>query len=208
MTASTTNTASTMKSLRRHMREEEPEWLVWALVAVMLIVGWGVGTIVVQRTDTAALDTLSLRYPAAWVSMAGEDPYELLHVGEPFETSSFPASASVRQMPVTEVSTTAQTLGDLALKWGNKRIDELTGYKVLSVEPAEVQGQEAVAIQYVYVAEPPMGGPDSMPVVARATDILMRQGDTLTITTFSAEAAAFDGQATTWGRILASLKLK
>ncbi len=204
----TANTASTMKSLRRHMREEEPEWLVWALLAVMLIVGWGVGTIVERRTDIATLDNLSLRYPAGWVNMASEDPFELLHVGESFETASFPASASIRQMPVTEVSTTAQTLGDLALKWSNKQVEELQGYKVLSVEPAEMQGQETVKIEYVYVAEPPMGGPDSIPVVARATDILMQQGDTLTITTFSAEAAAFDGQATTWGRILASLKLK
>lgn len=204
----TASNASIMKSLRRHMREEEPEWLVWALVAVMLIIGWSVGFIIERRTNTATLDNLSLRYPAGWVNMAGEDPFELVHVGEPFEVASFPASASVRQMPITEVSTTAQTLGDLALKWSHKQVEALLGYKVFSVEPAKVQEQEAVKIEYVYVAEPPMGGPDSIPVIARATDLLMRQGDTLTVTTFSAEAAAFDGLATTWGRILASLKLK
>lgn len=200
-------TTSAMKPLDRLMRQEEPEWLVWALVAVMLALGGTVGAIVDRRTDLVAAGDLSLRHPASWVSMVGEDPFELLHVSQPVETAPFPASVSVRQMPVTEVSTTAQTLGDLALKWTNRQTQQLLSYRVLSIEPTTMVDQDAVKIDYAYVAEPPMGGPDSMPVVARATDALLRQGDTLTIVSFSADADAFDGQAATWGRILASLKL-
>lgn len=200
-------TTNALKPLRQLMREEEPEWLVWALVIVMLALGGLVGVIVERRTDTATAGSLSLRYPASWVSMTSEDPFELVRAGEPFESTSFPATVSVRQMPVTEVSTTAQTLGDLALKWSNKQTLELLGYKVLSIEPMQ-ENQEAVKIDYAYVAEPPMGGPDSVPVVARATDVLIRDGEALTIVTFSADTAAFDAQESTWKRILASLKLK
>lgn len=200
-------TANVMQPFRRLMRDEEPEWLVWVLVAVMLAIGGIVGAIVMGRTELATASSLSFRYPAGWVSMAGGDPFEMLHVAEPFETAAFPANASVRQMPVTEVSTTAQTLGDLAFKWTNRQAQELLGYKVLNIAPVTVHSQEAIEIEYVYVAEPPMAGPDSIPVVAHGADVLLRRGDTLTVITFSADAAAYPGLATTWGRILASLKL-
>lgn len=203
MTAST----SPMKTWRWLMRNEEPEWLVWALVAIMLAVGGIVGVIVERRTEVWTAGDLTLRAPAGWVNMAGEDAFEVLYVAEPFETALYPASVRVHRMPVTEVSTTAQNLGDLALKWSDKQTAALLGYKVLSVEPTTVQGRDAVKIDYVHVAEPPMSGPNGIPVIAHATDVLIRESDNLAVVSFSAEAAAFDGQAATWGRILASLKL-
>ncbi len=201
-------TANVIRPFRRLMRDEEPEWLVWALVAVMLAIGALVGSIVVQRTELAAADSLSFRYPASWISMASENPFETLHVAEPFETTIFPANVSVLQMPITEVSTTAQSLGDVALKWANQQTQNLLGYKVLSIEPVTVHSQEAIKIEYAYVAEPPMAGPNSIPIVAHGSDVLIRRGDTLTVVAFSAESDAYPGLATTWGRILASLKLK
>lgn len=197
-----------MKPLRRLMAKEEPEWLVWALVVVMLAIGGLVGTIVERRTVTIKAGDLSLNRPVGWVNMGAEEPFEVLRASEPFETAVFPAQVSVRRMPVAEVSTTAQTLGDLALKWSTRQTQELTGYKVLGIEPAQVQGQEAVRIEYVYVTEPPMAGPEAIPVVARGADYLIRQGETLTVIAFSADADAYAGQTATWARILASLKLK
>lgn len=199
---------SAMRPLRRLMAEEEPEWLVWALVVVMLAIGGLVGTVVERRTVTIKAGEVSLSYPAGWVNMGASEPFEVLRAGEPFETAAFPAQVSVRQMPVAEVSTTAQTLGDLALKWSARQTQDLTGYKVLSIEPAQVQGQEAIVIEYVYVTEPPMAGPEATPVVARGADYLIRQGETLTVIAFSADAEAYEGQAATRARILASLKLK
>lgn len=199
---------SAMKPLRRLMAEEEPEWLVWALVAVMLAIGGLVGVVVERRTATISAEGISLNHPTGWLNMGAGEPFEVLRAGEPFEAAVFPAQVSVRRMPVTEVSTTAQTLGDLALKWSARQTQELTGYKVLSIEPAQVQGQEAIKIEHVYVAEPPMAGPEGIPVVVRGADYLIRQGDMLTVVAFSADAEAYEGQAATRARILASLKLK
>lgn len=198
----------TMRPLRKLMAQEEPEWLVWALVAVMLAVGGLVGVVVERRTVTISAEGISLNHPAGWVNMGASEPFEVLRAGEPFETAAFPAQVSVRRMPVAEVSTTAQTLGDLALQWSARQTQDLTGYKVLSIEPAQVQGQEAIKIECVYVTEPPMAGPEAIPVVARGADYLIRQGDMLTLVAFSADAEAYEGQAATRARILASLKLK
>ncbi len=197
-----------LKPLRQLMAEEEPEWLVWALVILMLAVGGLVGTVVERRTVTVKAGEIALSYPAGWVNMGTGEPFEVLRVGEPFETAIFPAQISVRQMPVAEVSTTAQTLGDLALKWSARQTQDLTGYKVLSIEPAQIQDQEAVKVEYVYVAEPPMAGPEGIPVVVRGADYLIRQEETLTVVTFSAGADAYERQTAIWARILAALKLK
>lgn len=198
----------TMRPLRKLMAQEEPEWLVWALVVVMLAIGGLVGMVVERRTVTIRTGEIALSYPAGWVNVGTDEPFEVLRVGEPFETAIFPAQVSVRQMPVAEVSTTVQTLGDLALKWSARQTQELTGYKVLSIEPAQVQGQEAVRIEYVYVTEPPMAGPEGIPVVARGADYLIRQGETLTVVAFSAGADAYEGQTAIRARILAALKLQ
>ncbi|MGQ9839442.1 MAG: hypothetical protein ACUVR4_02720 [Anaerolineae bacterium] len=198
---------SAIKPLRQLMREEEPEWLVWALVVVMLAIGGLAGTVVERRTVAIKAGDLTLKHPAGWVKMRAEGPFEVLRVGEAFETAVFPAQVSVHQMPVTEVSTTAQTLGDLALKWSNRQTQELLGYKVLNIEPAHVGGQETIRVEYIYVAEPPMGGPNSIPVVARGADYLIRQGEKLTVISFVAANDAFEEQAATRERILASLEL-
>ncbi len=201
-------TGGATRPLRKLMAEEEPEWLVWALVVVMLAIGGLVGVVVERRTATASAEGITLSYPAGWLNLGAGEPFEVLRAGEPFEAAAFPAQVSVLRMPVTEVSTTAQTLGDLALKWIARRTEDLLGYKALSIEPAQVQGQEAIRIEYVYVAEPPMAGPAGIPVVARGADYLVRQGELLTVLAFTADADAFEGQGGTWARILASLRLK
>lgn len=190
---------------RRLFRAEEPEWLVWALVIVMLAVGLIVRSLVMNGAERFNQGNLTLRYPAGWVNQAGAEPFEVLHVGEPLETALFPANVLVRQVPVTEISTSAQTLGDLALKWSTRQGSELLGYKVFNIEPALVRGKEAVKVDYAYVAEPPLGGANSVPVVAQAQDVLLRNGDTVTIATFTADATTYGQQTAAWERILASL---
>ena len=53
-----------------------------------------------------------------------------------------------------------------------------------------------------------MASPNSIPVVAHGADILMREGDTMTVARLVAASDAFDGLGPTWDRILGSLELK
>jgi hypothetical protein len=79
---------------------------------------------------------------------------------------------------------------------------------VLNIEPAKVRGKDAVRVDYVYVAEPALASPNSIPIVAHGADFLIREGDTMTVARLLAASDAFDGLGPTWDRILGSLELK
>ncbi len=200
-------TTVTMKMRRTLFRAEEPEWLVWLLVLVLLAVGLIVRTIVVNQAASFSGGGVSVSYPAQWASLDKQGD-ELLNVGEPFDTSLFPARFSLLQMPVTNISANAQSLGDFALKWSDRAAKDLLAYKVLGIEPVKVRGKDAVRIDYVYVAEPALATPNSIPVVARGSDVLIRQGDVMTIARFLAASDAFDSLGGAWDGILRSLELK
>lgn len=201
-------TTDMLKGMRRSARAEEPEWLVWLLVAVMLAVGLGARAIVVSRQETLQQGNVSLRYPTSWVTLPSEDTFDVLNVGEGLETGLFPARVRVQQMPATEISTSAQTLGDLALKWSNQQSQALLGYKIFAIEPTTVAGQDAVKLAYAYVAEPALSTPNSIPIVARGEDVLLRQGDTVTVVSLVTGSEEFDRQIGTLRRVLSSLALK
>lgn len=200
---------TTSSKLRRTLfREEEPEWLVWALVITLLAVGLVARTIVVNRSTAFSEGNLSVSYPVSWTQTKGDSANELLVVSESFDAGLFPARFMLRQMPVTEISTSAQTLGDFALKWADRKARDLLGYKVLSIEETQVRGKDAVRVDYVYVAEPVMATPNSVPIVAEGADVLIRQDDVITVASMLASADAFKGLDGVWDRILGSLELK
>jgi hypothetical protein len=190
------------------IREEEPEWPVWLLVVLMLGIGLLARTVVLNRTTTFNEGNVSVRYPAGWMALDKQGENELLNVGEPFESGLFPARFSLLQMPAAAISTNAQSLGDFALKWSDDGAQDLLAYRVLDIAPVEVRGKEAVRVDYVYVADPVLATPNSIPVVARGSDVLIRQGDNMTIARLLAASDAFDGLALVWDRVLASLELK
>jgi len=195
--------------LRRTLfREEEPEWLVWALVIILLAVGLIARTIVVNRSSAFSDANVSVSYPASWAQAKGDSADEVLVVSESFDAGLFPARFVLRQMPVTEISTSAQTLGDFALKWADRKAKDLLGYKVLSIGETQVRGKNAVRVDYVYVAEPVIATPNSVPIVAEGADVLIRQDDVVTVASMLASADAFKGLDGVWGRILGSLELK
>jgi len=200
---------TTRSMLRRTLfREEEPEWLVWALVIILLAVALIARTIVVNRSSAFSDANVSVSYPASWAQAKGDSADEVLVVSESFDAGLFPARFVLRQMPVTEISTSAQTLGDFALKWADRKAKDLLGYKVLSIGETQVRGKNAVRVDYVYVAEPVIATPNSVPIVAEGADVLIRQDDVMTVASMLASADAFKGLDGVWGRILGSLELK
>lgn len=200
-------TATTLSPRRRTFREEEPEWLVWLLVGVLLLIGLVARTLVVNRTTTFNEGGFSLSYPAGWTPIASDAPGVVLSVGEGFG-DLFPARVVAQQLPAADVSRTAQSLGDFALKWSDQQAKDLLGYRVLSIEPTQVRGKDAVRVNYAYVADPMFASADALPIVARGSDALLRNGDTLTVVRMLAASDAFDGLGATWDRILSSVELK
>jgi hypothetical protein len=201
--------ATTAPARRQLFRSEEPEWLVWALVIVLLAVGLIARTIVMGRTQTVSHANIALAVPANWTVMATDNSAEILRVSEPMETSLFPAHVTVNQLPLADLTDDpAITLGDLALKWTNRQIRDRLSYRVLSIESAKVKTQDAVKVNFVFVTEPPFATPNSIPIVAEGQDVLLKQGDNLTIATFLADSDAFEDAKQVWDRILNSLELR
>ncbi len=201
-------TAASLKMRRSLFRAEEPEWLVWLLVAVMLAIGLIARTIVLNRTTAFTGGNVSVSYPAAWIAHEKQGSEQLLNAGEPFDSGLFPAHFSLFQMPATAISTRAQTLGDFALTWSDKGVQDLLGYRVLGIEPVKVRGKDAVRVDYVYVADPVLATPNSIPIVARGADVLTRQGDNIVVIRLLASSDAFDNLGRTWDRIIGSLELR
>jgi hypothetical protein len=201
-------TAAAMNRRWGRGSEEEPEWPVWVLVVVMLGIGLLAKTVVINRTTAFAHGNVSVSYPAAWTALSKQGENELLNVGEPFDSGLFPARFSLLQLPVTDISTNAQSLGDFALKWSDDGARDLLAYRVLSIEPIQVRGKDAVRVDYVYVADPALATPNSIPIVAQGADVLMREGDNMTIARLVAASDAFDGLGRVWDRLLGSLELR
>ena len=111
---------------------------------------------------------------------------------------------TVRQIAAAELGRDAQSVGDMAMMWSNRQGQDLLGYNVLGVEPVKVRGQDAVAVDYAYVIQPP--GPASPLSFGLRTSCC--SGDTVTIVSFAATADEYEAQADTWRRILASLDVQ
>jgi hypothetical protein len=193
-----------MSVRRRLMREEEPEWIVWGLVIAMLVVGLLLRNTIEGRTQSFSAIGVSLSYPATWTNQAQTD--QLLYAADFLSSAQFPTAVMVRQVPMAEVGRNLASLSDISLAWSARQAQDHLAYRALSVKQVSVDGREAAQVDYAYI--PPAATGSSMPVVARAQDFLIRQGDTLTIITLAANANIAETESGTWQAILASIRIK
>ena len=83
------------------------------------------------------------------------------------------------------------------------------GTKCSNIEPVQVRGKDAVRVDYVYVAEPALATPNSIPIVAHGADILIRKAIPMTVARPAVPPSdAFDGLGPTWDRILGSARVE
>jgi hypothetical protein len=80
---------------------------------------------------------------------------------------------------------------DLPVMLSVRRAEELTAYRVLSMDQAMVDGLKAGKVEYTYVVEPAGGPRNSLPVVVEeAAYVVIREGRAY-ILTFAAMAEHF-----------------
>lgn len=196
-------TTSSM-NIRRLIGAEEPEWIVWVLVIVLLGAGLALRGSVEGRTQQFTGGGITVSYPADWVDNA--DGSVLLNAGATFSGRA-PTSVQVRQVAVTAIGQKLKTMSDIALAWSAGHNKEFDAYSALRVEPTTLGGKDAVLIEYAYVAPPLVGAASTgVPVIARARDYLVRQGDTVTVLTLVAEANTFTTADALWEAIIASVR--
>lgn len=200
-------TTNSMALPRRARRSEEPEWVVWLVVILLLIAGLFLKISIEGRTRTFNGSGVSISYPNGWVQLTGEG--QLLYVADPFSSAQFPTGVTVRQLPVEEVGRNLATIGDVAAAWAMRQGRDKQVYRVLSIEPATINGQNAVKVEYAYVPQVAPGGQtNAVPVVARAQDYLVQQGESLTVFTLAAAANVFETNMDLWQSVLDTVQIQ
>lgn len=186
--------------------EQEPEWIVWALVIVMLFAGFLIKGSTEGKTEAFTGGGVSLSFPEAWSLSSPEGEGQLLKAADPLTSAGFATEVQVWQLPVSSVGRNLPFLEDVAFAWTNQRANGLESFTALNTTSSTVDGKPAISVEYAYIAAPSTAA--SLPAVVHAVDVLVQQGETLTVISFAAEAQAFDATASTWQSILKSVKIQ
>jgi hypothetical protein len=179
------------------------ELLVVVLVVVALLLGWALKGWVVGQTVSFTSDdgSVSLRYPARWLEQV--DKNALLTVSDVRQEGAFKPtfSLSAREMnpdfPLTQ--------NDMLVTLSVAKAEELTAYRVLSVDPATVDGQPASTMTYAYVAEPGSGAQNAVPAVVQAVDCLVTHEGSAYVFSFATLAERFERDEAVFRSILGSV---
>ncbi|MEM7030589.1 MAG: hypothetical protein AAF629_13560 [Chloroflexota bacterium] len=197
-------------SRERHsllFRDEEPEWMVWLVVFVALIIGLILKGGITGQTKTFRTDNISLAYPATWTKQANEA--QLLRAVDTFSSAQAPTSVNVEQLPIADIGRNLTNLSDIALAWSTREGRLKLAHRTLGIESDKLAGRDVMVIETAYV--PKRHGlasfSTSIPTVAQERNYLTVRDDIVTIITLSAESDQFQDQEATWRRILASISL-
>lgn len=190
-------------------RAEEPEWMVWALVALLLVAGLLIKLNATGQVVQATESGITLNYPAGWTRMVPTDPTQTLYAADSFSSAGFPTQVQIHEYPLADVGRNLEALGDINLAWSTRHGRDLMAYRALNVQTVTLDGQTASALEYAYIPTPAQGGDATgLPVVVQAEDLLLKQGDQLIVITFTADAAHYAELAETWQAIQASIQVQ
>jgi hypothetical protein len=190
----------------RGVKRQEPEWVVVAVVAIALLVGWLLKSWVESRTSTFSNSDLTLSYPAIWLRELGEAEEGVLFATQDVRSGSLYAThlsvwvadalPQVRQENV-DVTLSAVT------GWTFQRSQQLEGYRVLGTEAVQVDSIRGTRIDYAYVSEP-IASPyrKALPVVVEAVDYLLPYRGKLYVITLAADASRFEPEVNRFEALL------
>lgn len=171
-------------------KSEEPEWVVWLVVAIGLLAGGLFGTYVLGQTKTTASGKNSVTFPASW-SLTTE-PGAILSVYDLEGGGVFGTRVSVRVKPKAALYPEEGSLYDAAANWAVDREKELSGFRLLGIEPTRIQGRDAASIEYAYLLDSPASASGMMPALMHAVDTITISGDQIYGLSFAAESHAYD----------------
>ncbi|CAG0952018.1 Protease PrsW [Anaerolineae bacterium] len=186
--------------------QEEPEWMVWLVVAIALIAGWLIGSAIMGQTQTATVDKMSVTYPATWVQTSETDAvfaaYDLERGGV------FGTRISLRQMPKADLISAQASLYDSVINWTAQRQKQLSSLRLLKTDVTQVNGRDAVKIEYAYLMDSPQGAAlGAMPALMRGVDTLVVSGDQVYAFSFATPSQQFDSLDGLREQLLASWRV-
>lgn len=172
-------------------RGHEPEWPVWLMVGVALLLGLSLQAWAMGRTETVSEGAVTLTYPASW-SLSHTSGDELFTAIDRQHGGVFAPQLAVQRLPREMPSLAGAGPVSIATTWSIRRARDLSGYRALSIEPTTVAGREAARIDYGYLDAGPMGSASgAMPGLMRAIDTIVSDSQGYLVITVAAEHTEF-----------------
>ncbi len=169
---------------------EEPEWVVWLVVAIGLVLGGLLGIYLTGQVKTVSIEKVSLTYPATWTVTS--DPGAIFAAYDMQGGGVFGTRVSLRQKPKADLYPAQGTFDDAAANWALQRQRELSGFRLLNIERAQVLGRDSAVIEYSYLLDSPSSTPGMMPALMHAIDTIVVGGDQVYGLSFAAESHQYD----------------
>lgn len=169
------------------VERQEPEWVVWLTVAIALMIGFWLQLSASREMQTVQVGDSSITYPADWSPIAkGNRTFTAadLNGGGPFGTR-----VTITQLDKKTLLSDKDGLWEAAVNWTIDEGRKLPGYRVLSMNQTQVQGQNAISIESAYLQEI---GPNQLPGLMHGIDTLVLNGNKFSILSFAAQQNDFE----------------
>ena len=180
------------KRPQRTPRDRWADWAVIGVVALALLLGWGVKSLAGsgRAVYTDPVTGLVLRYPQGWLLKADED---LIFQAIDPASGDYKTTYQVRLRPAAVgspvTSTLTMALNDVSLA----RAQQATAYRLFDlVEGKPLDGQPSMEATYVFVDESSDLFSQHMPVVVLGLDIAVERGGQVYIYTLLAAQDDFE----------------
>jgi len=153
------------------------DWAVLLVLAVALMLGWGVMAYAEGQREsfTDAGTGLTVSYPRGWLL---KDDDKLAFQALDPATSGLRTTYQVKAWPIAATESLTSSLGVLLNDASLARAQQGTAYRLLDLlEGDDIHGQPAMEAEYVYVVEGNDLFVQQLPVVVRGLDIAIPLGD-------------------------------
>jgi hypothetical protein len=189
-------------------RDRWADWAVVGVVAVALLLGWGVKSLAEgQRKAFSDSETgLSVRYPTNWLLAADErSVFQAIDPG----SGEYKTRYQVRVQPIDATGSATSSLNMVLNNASLLRAQELIAYRMLDLGAGrEIGGHPSMEASYVGVHESSDLFSERMPVVVRGMDVAIARGDRAYIFSLLAAEEAFDDAQKAFRRFVESAEVR
>jgi len=183
------------------------DWVVVTVLAVALLLGWGIRSLAEGRRDTFtnADAGLSVRYPRNWLVKPGQDwAFQVVNPN----SGTFKTTYEVRVWPIEASEAVTPTLAVVLNNASLSRARQVTAYRLFDLESGrEVGGRPTMEATYVYVHESSDLFTQRIPVVVRGLDVAVAGGQRVYVFSLLAAADALDEAEQAFRRFVASAEV-
>lgn len=183
------------------VESQEPEWVVWLTVAIALMIGFWLQLSASREMQTVQVGNISISYPADWNPIAKED--RAFTAADLSGGGPFGMRVSITQLDKKALLPDKGGLWEGAVNWTIDQSRRLPGYRVLSMNQTQIQGQNAIRIESAYLQEI---GPNQMPGLMHGIDNLVLNGNEFFILSFAAQENDFEASRKWNDKLLKSFR--